>query len=170
VRSEADDMCVFDFSKGGLQRSWSNVDDVVMGGVSASRFEPTEDGTHAFRGELSLEHGGGFASVRTTGDGLGLEGAQGLVLAFRGDGKTYELRLRMSADFDAISYRVAFATRAGQWLERDFPFGEFEPVRRGRAVPDAAPLEPGRVCGVGFLIADRQAGPFRLELASLSKR
>ena len=47
-----------------LQHSdWLSVDDVVMGGRSASQIEILRDGLR-FHGELSLENGGGFASIR----------------------------------------------------------------------------------------------------------
>jgi hypothetical protein len=46
--------------------------------------------------------------------------------------------------------------------------GEFRPSFRGRAVPDAPPLDPARVRQVGLLIADRQAGPFALAMRSFA--
>ncbi len=45
------------------QRRWYAVDDGVMGGVSQSGFR-VDAGAGCFGGEVSLENGGGFASVR----------------------------------------------------------------------------------------------------------
>ena len=47
-------------------------------------------------------------------------------------------------------------------------FSAFEPVFRGRRVPDHPPLDPAEVKTLGLLIADKQAGPFRLELEWIS--
>jgi hypothetical protein len=45
------------------------------------------------------------------------------------------------------------------------PFSEFVPTFRGRTVPGAPPLDLSRVVTVGLMISDKQAGPFRLEIA-----
>jgi hypothetical protein len=42
------------------------------------------------------------------------------------------------------------------------------PTFRGRVVATAPPLDPGRVRQVGLMIADRQAGAFRLAVRSIS--
>ena len=43
---------------------WPSIDDTVMGGRSASEMR-IDAGTAAFTGNVSLENGGGFASVRS---------------------------------------------------------------------------------------------------------
>ncbi|MFZ5557686.1 MAG: CIA30 family protein [Pseudomonadota bacterium] len=43
-------------------------------------------------------------------------------------------------------------------------FDAFAPVFRGRTVSGAPPLDAGAVWTLGFVIADRQSGPFRLEV------
>ena len=54
---------------------------------------------------------------------------------------------------------------AGTWTEMDFAFEEFVPTFRGRVLRDVEPLDPSRIATVGFLISDKQEGPFRLDLA-----
>jgi NADH dehydrogenase [ubiquinone] 1 alpha subcomplex assembly factor 1 len=39
------------------------------------------------------------------------------------------------------------------------------PTFRGRVLSGEPPLDPAKVTSVGFLIADKQDGPFRLEVA-----
>ncbi|HBM53372.1 MAG TPA: NADH:ubiquinone oxidoreductase, partial [Deltaproteobacteria bacterium] len=41
------------------------VNDVVMGGVSRSQLSLSSTGTLLFEGNISLDYGGGFASVRS---------------------------------------------------------------------------------------------------------
>ncbi len=86
----------------------------------------------------------------------------------RGDGQRYKLNLKTDTYFDGLLYRVAFATRAGEWQTVRLPFSEFQPSFRGRVVSDAPPLDSSRIASVGLMISDRQAGPFRLEVASIS--
>lgn len=161
---------VVDFSNPAEPERWSSIDDAVMGGVSASRLEHTPEDTAAFTGVLSLENNGGFASVRVPLDAGSLAGARELVLRFRGDGKSYKLRLRTTQSFDGVNYETRFTTRAGTWEERRFPLDEFAPVWRGREVRDAPELDAALVRSAGLMIADEQVGRFRLELATLAMR
>ena len=173
MNAHSDSSLVIDFSNEAEARRWQPIDDVVMGGVSASRLEATASSTAVFTGRLSLENNGGFASVRSNlggerGSEAALAEAAQLALRFRGDGKTYKLRLRTTRSFDGVNYEARFPTRAGVWEERSFAIEDFVPVWRGRVVRDAPELDPARVQSVGLMISDEQAGEFRLELASLS--
>jgi NADH dehydrogenase [ubiquinone] 1 alpha subcomplex assembly factor 1 len=158
---------VVDFSNPGAIEGWATVDDVVMGGVSDSRMTLTGNGTALFQGTVSLEHGGGFASVRKRGVDADLSGYEGLVIRIRGDGGKYQLRVRTDDQYDGISYRYVFVTEQGRWMTVRAPFAAFEPVFKGRRVEDAPPLDPGKVRQIGFLIAHKQEGTFRLEIESI---
>jgi monofunctional biosynthetic peptidoglycan transglycosylase len=67
--------------------------------------------------------------------------------------------------FDAILYVAPFETTAGEWQTVRLTFDRFRASFRGRAMPDAALLDPSRIVSLGLLISDKQAGPFRLEIA-----
>jgi monofunctional biosynthetic peptidoglycan transglycosylase len=142
---------------------WRSIDDAVMGGVSRSRFT-VEDGKGVFTGEVSLENNGGFASVRTDPRDLDLSVYAGIALRVRTDGKRYAFRLRMSEAFDGISYEAVIPPGADDWREVRLPFTAFQPVFRGRSVPDAPKLDPAKLKTLGFMIADEQAGAYRLEI------
>jgi monofunctional biosynthetic peptidoglycan transglycosylase len=144
--------------------SWSVIDDVVMGGVSRSRMHRTERNTGLFEGELSLENNGGFASVRADLGRLDLSGFTGLVLRVRGDGRTYQVRLRTDDRFDGIAYRARFATRDDAWQTHRIAFDAFTPTFRGRNLSDVPPLDRRRIHQLGFMPADRSPGPFSLEI------
>jgi monofunctional biosynthetic peptidoglycan transglycosylase len=144
--------------------AWSAVDDVVMGGVSASTLRVTPQGTALFTGSVSLANNGGFASVRSRPTPVDLSAYDGLELRVRGDGKRYQLRLRLDPHFDGIAYRAHFDTEPGRWQRVYLPFTAFEPTFRGRRPPGAPPLDPARIYTFGFLIAGKQAGDFALEI------
>ena len=150
----------------GTIRGWIGVNDTVMGGRSTSRMIRTPAGNLVFEGTLSLEGGGGFASVRCTTHPH-LAGYRALAIQVRGDGRSYEIRLRTTTDRDGIAYRVLFSTSPGEWRSLEIPFTLFEPVFRGRPVPEAGPLDPAAVVQIGFLLADRKPGPFHLEVNRL---
>lgn len=155
---------LFDFSPPDSDppEGWRNIDDPVMGGVSESTFEATESGA-AFTGTVSLERGGGFASVRAPESDYDLGGHAGLRFRLRGDEKRYWCTVYTEAG-GSVSYRARVAPPE-TWTTVDVPFDALTPYRRGQKRPDAPPFDPAQVRALGFLIADKQAGPFRLEVA-----
>lgn len=151
---------LFDFRDPNTVRYWQNIDDPVMGGVSSSRITQGESFA-VFAGRLSLENNGGFASVRGRVVPADLTGFEKLVARVRGDGKIYVCQLRTR---DAV-YWLRFETRAGGWQEFGLPFAEFVPTYFGAPRPYGTPLNPAAIGEYGFLIADKQEGPFSLEVA-----
>lgn len=144
-------------------RAWRIIDDGVMGGVSRGNWG-VEEGRGVFRGTLSLENNGGFSSVRSAPLAESPAGATGFRLRVKGDGRTYQFRVRTDPNFDGIAYRAEFATRAGEWQEIELPLEAFQAVFRGRVLPDQPPLTGEDAVTVGFLLADKQPGAFRLEV------
>jgi monofunctional biosynthetic peptidoglycan transglycosylase len=155
---------LIDFRLAGQTEAWRGVDDRVMGGVSHSRLESTEEGTAAFRGDLSLDQGGGFASVRCDFDPRDLSRERGIALRVRGDGRTYKLRLRDRLGAGIVDHQARFETVPGVWSTVLLPFDSFVPTSRGRVVPGAEPLDLRSVTTIGLLVSDRQEGRFELEI------
>jgi monofunctional biosynthetic peptidoglycan transglycosylase len=143
---------------------WAIVNDGVMGGLSSSEFVDGGDGFAVFRGNLSLDNNGGFASVRGIVPAAVMEGHRGLALRVRGDGRTYQVRLRTNRRFDGVAYMAEFRTQADTWQTIEIPFESFEATYRGRRPSGAADLEPGQIQQIGLLIGDKVEGPFRLDV------
>ena len=149
---------VMDFSDPNVARRLWVVNDGVMGGVSQSRFRHDAEGV-VFEGEVSLRNNGGFASLR--GPVAWADGTSTLELAVHGDGKRYRLLLRMDSAPGAASYQCEFDALGPQ--THRFTAADFQATFRGRLV-SAAPLVFARVVEFGVLIADKQEGPFVLQL------
>lgn len=145
--------------------NWTIVNDGVMGGRSASNIELTKNGSASFSGYLSLDNNGGFASTRAILDHLDLTGFSGITMRVKGDGRTFQLRIRTSGTLDGASYASEFATEAGEWTEVFLPFSEFRPTFRGRVPRGMGPLDPSTIRQIGFLIGDKAEGPFQLEIS-----
>ncbi len=146
---------------------WRSIDDVVMGGVSSSAARTAADGVLRFSGTVSLENNGGFASIRSEPVKLDLGAAQGLRLRVKGGDKRFKLNLKTDAEFDTVQYQAPF-TAPQEWATVTLPFSAFKAVFRGRPVPGAPTLDPARIETLGFLISDRQEGPFLLEISSIT--
>ena len=159
--------CITDFSNLAAQK-WEIVNDGVMGGRSDSSFQINKKGNAVFIGTISLQNNGGFASVRNH-ESLNLEGFQSLKLHLKGDGKRYCFRLR-TADNGGVhrfSYDYRFETEADRWIDVVLPLSGFRPFFRGRPLKDVPSPDLSKIRLYGFLISDKQEGPFRLEVESI---
>ena len=155
---------VLDFTRAEDRESWYIINDGVMGGISRSEIIFSESGIAIFQGTVSLENNGGFASTRSGPRSYKIGEYSGLLLQIRGDGKDYQLRLRTDSRFDGISYRYRFTTQPETVQTIKAEFADFEPVFRGRVMDGAEPLSPENIQQLGFLIADKQSGTFRIEV------
>jgi monofunctional biosynthetic peptidoglycan transglycosylase len=158
------DKIVYDFQNTTNTAAWQVVNDDVMGGVSTSSFRLT-NGVALFQGKVSLENNGGFASVRSLPGPHDLAGSEAFFIRVRGDGHSYKLTARTGPDFDSAIYQSVFTTKKGEWEEHRLPFKQFIPTYRGRVLTGEPPLDPAHVTSLGFLISDKQDGPFQLEVA-----
>ncbi len=154
---------LFQFDNPDAAKEWQSVNDGVMGGRSDGRFKINEDKTMQFFGKLSLENNGGFASVRTRPSKLALKKGDTLVARVRGDGRKYNFNLYVPRPLTAFSYRADFETKKDEWIEVEIPLDDFEATSFGRVVQNQ-PLDPTEVSGLGILLGDKKAGPFRLEV------
>ncbi len=163
MNSLAAEKTLFDFHTRTNAAAWQVVSDDVMGGVSTCSFN-VSNGAAIIRGAISLENNGGFASVRSLPVRHGLAGCDTFVIRVRGDGHRYKFTARTDPSFDSAIYQIVFSTRKGEWEEHRLPMRDFVPTFRGRVLSGEPPLDPAKVTSVGFLISDKQAGPFQLEV------
>lgn len=160
----AQEKLLTDFSsKPQVSQAWAAVNDTVMGGVSEGRYTLTSDNTLLFRGDLSLDNNGGFASIRTRTTDLNLRGYDAIAVRVKGDGRTYNFDLRTAQPRMASSYRQPLDTQDGEWIEVRFPIQNFYLTSFGRRV-NAPPLQPEDIASFGFTLSDKDEGPFSLEI------
>lgn len=154
---------------GPAQPNWVVVNDSVMGGVSTSRVESLEGGGIRFRGQLSLDNNGGFASVRSNSPAYALQPRSGLILKVRGDGRTYKVNLRTPGGRMAFSYQSTFTTTPGEVSEHRLSLASFRPVAFGRYVPNAPELDPTQVTSLGFTLSDGRPGSFSIDILEVAQ-
>ncbi|KAH8164437.1 hypothetical protein CIB48_g3798 [Xylaria polymorpha] len=133
---------LFGGDKPWLAEDWVASDDRVRGGRSQSYLvddtsgtEEEEEATVRFHGELDVAAlgGAGFASKRS------------------GDGKRYTLVVKDEVlptrpdgrEQSSVSWEYHFAGHAT--AELDIPWGDLTPTYRGKAKPDAKPLDLARI-------------------------
>ena len=154
---------IFNFNSPATSGEWRTVDDVVMGGISNSKFIINPDSTATFSGTVSPDNNGGFASARASLKNE-FNDYEGVLIRVNGDGNIYSLRFRTDTNFDGISYQAKFKTESGVWKEYKIPLCEFKPTFRGNTLSDKPKLESKNIKQIGILIADKQYGKFELNI------
>jgi monofunctional biosynthetic peptidoglycan transglycosylase len=163
-KSSQNHLTLFDFQASSRLDDWIIVNDGVMGGLSQSEIVLSDSNSAVFQGVVSLDNNGGFSSTRTISRNYGLHGYNGILIHVKGDGKKYQFRIRTNDRFDGVSYRHHFDTEPNEWITIRVPFDECIPVYRGRILDNVEPISPKQIQQIGFLISDKQEGPFKLEV------
>jgi len=155
---------LFEFAGPEAAQQWQAVNDGVMSGVSEGRFRITPENTLEFFGTLSLENNGGFASVRTKPADLDINAGEDLVVRVKGDGREYVLNLYTKSRRRAFSYRAPLPTVKNEWTEVAVPLEDFIPTAFGDRVQGMGPVEPDEITSIGFMLSDKRAGPFKMQV------
>jgi len=155
---------IFNFSSESEIDKWQIVNDGVMGGVSKSSLELTENGHGAFTGHASLENNGGFASVRLPCDVKVENNKQEIVLKIKGDAKTYQCRLKGDRS-QSESYVHEFTT-TGEWQTIRLKLKDFHPQYRGRKL-NGSNFNFENIKLFGFLISNKKEEDFELLIDSI---
>jgi len=147
---------LFDFrqSNMAINQIWGVLDDVVMGGASASQIQQSSSGL-VFKGVVSTANSGGFASVRTRNfqPPLNLSQFRGLSLHLQGDGNRYKFLIRDENTWDSLAYSYSFSTTAQEWATVRIPFDQLIPVFRAKTVKTAAPLDTSRIQSLQLMLS-----------------
>jgi hypothetical protein len=151
---------VFDFTdpspelRTQLKSVWGALDDVVMGGISASSFQMGEN-YGLFSGNVSTDNSGGFASVRTKNfsPAWDLTGFAGVKLRVKGDGQRYKFFLRTESTWDGIGYSYSFDTTADRWIDVIIRWTDFVPVFRAKTVKDCPTIDVSKICSFQLMLS-----------------
>ncbi|MBZ9729500.1 CIA30 family protein [Salegentibacter sp. JZCK2] len=154
-------LLLFDFSANDDWSAWEIENDVVMGGNSTAKLESSAGGNAVFTGSVSLENNGGFASLQAHFPSKNIKGYKKALILLKGDGKTYQFRMKSNLK-DRASYIYTFKT-TGDWQTVEVPLKEMEPVFRGRKL-DLPNFSADSIQEIRFLIGNKKAEDFRLEI------
>jgi len=163
IEHQSDSMIIEDFTE-KARLDWRIINDGVMGGLSSSKMQVTEDGHGVFSGEVSLDNNGGFASTRALLPDADFSGVNRIRIKVRGDGNRYSFRVRTNRNFDGFAYVIPFDTEKDTWTTHILELADFTAQFRGYTLNDKPTLTGADMKQIEILIADKQKGPFRLEV------
>jgi hypothetical protein len=157
----------FSLSFKSSESRWQVVVDGVMGGLSTGEIDRTDNGI-VFHGDLSLENNGGFSQIRTPIQQGSLEGADGIEIEVRGDGRNYIFDARVAnMRVMAGSYQHKFDTKDGEWTTIRLPFTDFKFHYFGRLMENVDAIEAHMIDSLGVTLADYKPGAFALEVRAI---
>lgn len=156
---------LFNFESNDDFKGWNTVLDGVMGGRSTGRITK-DSGAMVFDGKTSLENNGGFSSIRTNIPEGFFAGAEAVRMVVKGDGRDYKLGVKSYRGRSAEGYWRSFPTVAGEWTEVVIPIADLQRQFMGQIMQGSVSAKDIRA--VEFYIYDKKAGPFRLEVDSIS--
>lgn len=155
---------IFDSKNKKSLSNWNVVDDRVMGGLSQGKIALSDAGNALFSGYVTTENNGGFSSVRYGFDKKEVSEFKNVVLKVKGDGKSYQFRLKESSS-QRFSYIAAFTT-SGDWETISLSLDSFYPSFRGTMLDQ--PNFPGEVIEeIAVLIGNKTKESFALEIESI---
>jgi len=151
--------------------------DQDMGGKSTASFRFDEElGCAVFEGALDLTPGrddvqnSGFAAIMTDTaqtDPMDLQDFDALLIKARTDGRIYVTNLRAASVIEDDMWQAYTIGKKDEWHDIVIPFSDFIATHRG-FVEGQIELDTRAVEAYGILMAQRRAGPFRLELKSIA--
>lgn len=157
----SDDKLIISFTDSVIQH-WDVINDSVMGGLSEGHVQHQAQALR-FYGLISTENKGGFSSTYSQVIHLPNQ-INYVAITIKGDGNTYQLRLRTVVMGQQLVYKVDFSTKANQVETYRFHFTDFKASFRGAIIEDAPMLKADTVKNVGFMIAPKQKKMFLLSV------
>jgi hypothetical protein len=160
-----EDSCrvIFDFEGPDALEDWETTNDNVMGGRSSGG-PAIVNGALVFAGSTNTD-GGGFSSIKASVPKRSLSDATSFQIRYKGDGRRYQFSVETGERrrlFFRIQYWVEFLAQESEgWEEVTIPLSEFKSISFGEPLDDRV-LKPKRIKDIGFIIYDKEDGPFEL--------
>ena len=158
---------IFDFNTTSTTDHWNVVDDAVMGGKSSGAFHLDTDGKGVFEGHVSLENNGGFSTVKYSFNTISTKGFSKISFKVKGDGKAYQFRIKRKST-DKYAY-INYFNSSKDWETFELTLSEMYPTFKGRKL-DMPNYDQDGIEEIAFLIANKKAEDFKLEIESIVLR
>lgn len=152
------------FGKELSGNNWMVVNDGVMGGLSKSQAMLLENAI-LFKGEISLDNNGGFASVRSGLTDLDLSHASQVTIKYRSTGQKVGLRLIKTDRFWMPYLKTFLPTTDWEWKTETLSMEEFSEYSLEKiSQRDLSPSDFKDIIRVGLIVSNKIEGPFKLEI------
>jgi hypothetical protein len=144
---------------------WVVISDNVMGGVTKSKLEFTEN-TMVLSGNISLDNFGGFSSVKTKFSNFDLSEYKGVKIKFRSTNQNFAFTLEDSKNWTLPNFKGEFlSSKSNTWEEKTIYFKDFKEYQIGE--PTGNKLKQTslkKMVRLGIITTEKKEGLFSIEV------
>ena len=153
-----------DFGKGKSGDNWLIINDDVMGGRSSSSFELQENSL-IFKGNVSLENNGGFASLRSPFGKVDLSNYKTVTIRYKGSQRGFAFTLENERAYYRPNFKKMFLPKSTDWETVTLTLSDFEAYSFGRNIGyNLTPKIQEDIIRMGIILNDKKSGAFELEI------
>lgn len=146
-------------------QDWVLLSDNIMGGVTKSKLEYTENSL-VLSGTISLDNYGGFSSVKTRFKNYDLSEYKGLKIRCKSSGQSFAFTLEDSQNWTLPNYKGNFSnTKENEWEWITLFFKDFKEYQIGEPTGNEWPTSNLKnIVRLGIITTEKKEGPFVIEI------
>lgn len=153
-----------DFGKNKDGQDWRIINDGVMGGLSKGYGNLKED-VMIFKGEVSLENNGGFASLRSPYQDFDLSKYEKAVVRLKAKGQIIAFTMSVDKRWYMPYFKQQIKVESEDWQVVELPFSDFKTYKIGQEINyDFSETDAEKVIRVGFITDSKREGAFEAEI------
>ncbi len=135
-----------------------------MGGLSEGAIAETSESI-IFKGNISLENNGGFASYRSPYGNYDLSSYKEVTIRYKSTGQNFAFTVNNYRRFYRPNFKQELPVTNGTWKEVTFLLSSFKKYRLGNLLSGSPSQEElANVIRLGFISNDKKASAFMMEI------
>jgi NADH dehydrogenase [ubiquinone] 1 alpha subcomplex assembly factor 1 len=146
-------------------QEWVLLSDNVMGGVTKSKIEYTNNSVLLF-GNISLDNYGGFSSIKTKYKSFDLSKYMGIKIKFKSTNQKFAFTLEDNQNWTQPNYKHEFSAKKDDtWEEVIIYFKDFQEIVIGEPTGNMMKSESLKnIVRMGIMTYEKKEGPFSIEV------
>ena len=154
---------IIDFGQ-NKNANWFSVNDTVMGGRSEGNVDYSENSL-VFKGSVSFENNGGFASARSSFGSYDLSEYETVTVRYKSDGQSLSLNFDYYRAWWYPNYKATLPATDGEWQSVTIALADLKEYRVGRATGNKiSKSQLEQIIRLGLMTNDKKEGPFQAEI------
>jgi hypothetical protein len=146
-------------------QEWKLLSDNIMGGVTKSKIEYTNNSV-LLSGNISLDNYGGFSSIKTKYKSVDLSKYNGIKIKFKSTNQKFAFTLEDNQDWTQPNYKREFSSKKDDtWEEVIIYFKDFQEIVIGETTGNMMKSKSLKnIVRMGIMTYEKKEGPFSLEV------
>jgi len=155
---------MIDFGENKNGEQWTVVVDGVMGGLSSSTAKLSENSLH-FKGNISLENKGGFASLRGPKNKNDYSVFSNIEVRYRSKGQAFGIRFLKYEQFFMPYLKKSFDETSWDWKTVSVPLNEFKQyILNSERSKNITVKDFEDISRIGLIVSNKTEGNFEIEI------